>query len=295
MNDDSATINNKGRIRGRYRACLRRIIVRGFVRPAGVVTLIAVSAALTNPRSLCADDRAALSAIFAEQHVQATALDVHRKAMKLPLDDRYDFLSDWVLPGKNHESLRIQIGFTQTNPSPVSEDYLVTIRDEDLQSRQSSGGELVSPAWDLVDVAKQTQQLSKLRQRVEAWRPDSQTDGRLAQAAMLTLIDIAAGGSDAAASSVEEFLKASTANPVVTGPTPAEFLVFIRGVHFEPIREVIAECVNRYQPWMNAEFYRSTPTRQSDFEVGIQARTCRKCRQPRRRFPLLQHTTQGKL
>tara|TARA_R110002072_G_C7978996_1_gene536066 strand:+ start:74368 stop:77838 length:3471 start_codon:yes stop_codon:yes gene_type:complete len=261
MNDDSATINNKGRIRGRYRACLRRIIVRGFVRPAGVVTLIAVSAALTNPRSLCADDRAALSAIFAEQHVQATALDVHRKAMKLPLDDRYDFLSDWVLPGKNHESLRIQIGFTQTNPSPVSEDYLVTIRDEDLQSRQSSGGELVSPAWDLVDVAKQTQQLSKLRQRVEAWRPDSQTDGRLAQAAMLTLIDIAAGGSDAAASSVEEFLKASTANPVVTGPTPAEFLVFIRGVHFEPIREVIAECVNRYQPWMNAEFYRSTPTR----------------------------------
>ena len=266
MNDDSARINNKGRLRDRCRACLRRMIVAGFVMPAGVVTLIAVSVALMNPVSLRADDRTALSAIFAEQHVQDTALDVHRKAMKLAPTDRYGFLSDWVLPGKNHESLRIQIGFSQTNPSPASDDYPVALWDKDTRPRQPSGGELISPAWDLVDVARQTQQLSQLKERVEAWRPDSQADGRLAQAAMLTLIDIAAADRDAAdrdaaALSVEEFLKAAVVNPAEAGPRNAELLVLDRGVQFRPIRESIAEWSNRYQPWMIAKFNRSVPNR----------------------------------
>lgn len=266
MNDDSARINNRGRLRDLSRACLRRMTVAGFVVPAGVATLIAVSVALMNPGSLYADDRTALSAVFAEQHVQDTALDVHRKAMKLAPADRYGFLSDWVLPGKNHESLRIQVGFSQTNPSPESVDYPVALRDEDTRprqpsARQPSGGELISPAWDLVDVAKQIQQLNQLKERVESWRPDSQTNGRLAQAAMLTLIDIAADDGDAAVLSVEAFLKAVTGNSSAAGPTDSELLVLDRGVQFRPIRESIAECINRYQPWMNAEFDRSVPKR----------------------------------
>lgn len=205
-----------------------------------------------------ANDHFALNEIFAEQHVHQTALDVHRRAMKLAPNERYDFLADWVLPGSSHGSLRIQIGYSQTNPSPASEDYPVTAKDEDSRPRQPAGGELVSPAWDLVDVAKQTQRLSQLRERVAAWQADSQPDGRLDQTAMLTLIDIAAGDAVSADSTADGFLKAAAAvHPVAAGPTDAELLVFDRGIRFGAIHEVIAERSNRYQPWMNADIYRS--------------------------------------
>ena len=201
----------------------------------------------------------ALSAIFAEKHVEDTALDVHRRAMKLSPNDRYEFLSDWVLPGVNHGSLRISIGFSQTNPSPASEDYPASVRNEETRSRQPSGGELVSPAWDLVDAAQQTRQLNELRARVAACQPAPKTDGRLAKATMLMLIEICADDDPSVESGVEEFMKAASANPVIAGPTAAELLIFDRGIHFERFREAIAESANRYQPWMNAEFYRSSP------------------------------------
>jgi hypothetical protein len=109
-------------------------------------------------------DSHSLNAIFAEQQVEGVALDVHRQAMKLPADARYEFLSDWVLPGANHESLRMNIGFTQTNPCPISADYLSVDSDKnETRTRRPSGGELVSPAWDLVNAAKLTGRLSELR------------------------------------------------------------------------------------------------------------------------------------
>lgn len=205
-----------------------------------------------------AGDQLAISEIFAEQHVEGVALDVHRQATKLSPDDRYDFLSNWVLPGADHGTLRMNIGFTQTNPGPFSADYSFIDSDEnETRTRQPSGGELVSPAWDLVGDAKLTGQLGDLRKRVAQWQPLVQRDGELSRAAMLTLIDIALVDEAAAVKSAEELLQAAMANSAKAGPTPAELLVFTHGLKFDFLREAIAAGSERYIAWMNAAFSRS--------------------------------------
>ena len=203
-------------------------------------------------------DSHSLNAIFAEQQVEGVALDVHRQAMKLPADARYEFLSDWVLPGANHESLRMNIGFTQTNPCPISADYLSVDSDKnETRTRRPSGGELVSPAWDLVNAAKLTGRLSELRERVANWQPLGQRDGELSRAAMLTLIDIAAADEASAVKNADQLLKATMANPATAGPTPAELLVFAHGLKLDVLREAVAAGSERYIAWMNAAFSRS--------------------------------------
>jgi hypothetical protein len=59
-----------------------------------------------------------LSTIFAEQHVADAALDIHRRAMRMPVEKRYEFLSHWVLPGVDHATLRMQVDFSPMNLAP---------------------------------------------------------------------------------------------------------------------------------------------------------------------------------
>jgi hypothetical protein len=232
---------------------------------------------ISNTHSL-ANDQLALSEIFAEQHVENVALDVHRQAMKMSLEERYRFLCDWVLPGENHDSLRMNVGFTQTNPGPISADYSIIDFEEnapkknDPRARLPSGGELVSPVWDLVNAAKLTQQLSELRERVAKWKPVLQQDGELNRAAMLTLIDIAAADDTSAVKNSEQLLKAAKGNPAKAGPTSAELLVFTHGLRIDALREAVAAGSERYIAWMNAEFSRS-PFRRHFKSVRSQLRT----------------------
>lgn len=219
-----------------------------------------------------ANDKFARSEIFAEQHVENVALDVHRRAMKLPFEERYKFLRGWVLPNAEHNSLRVHVGFTQTNPGPTSVDYVSSNSSRDIPPRRVSGGELISPAWDLVEAARATGRLHDLRDRVANWQSESQQNGELAKAAMLTLIDIASEDKDSAVQSVEQLLKSISDNPVAAGPTPAELLVIVRGVDFPATREAIAEATDRYERWMNADFYRS-PSRRHFKSARSQLRT----------------------
>lgn len=206
-------------------------------------------------------DPYALDAIFADQHVEDSALEIHRQAMKLPPEERYEFLSDWVLPGRTHNSLRIQIGFTQTNPSPVSVDFPSEGLSKQPRVRQQTGGELVSPAWDLITAAQATQQLQGLRKQVAEWQPVPQQSDEISRTAMLALIDIAGKDDRSAVGSIEQLVKAAASNPSDAGPTPAELLVLCRGVNFAPIREGIVACSERYRSWMNSVVYRTATKR----------------------------------
>jgi len=261
-----------------HRTAVRRLVslpTGWLLRMTVVVAVFAMQADCQVGRVEAADsDSHSFNAIFAEQHVEGVALDVHRQAMNLSLEERYDFLSGWVLPGANHDSLRLQIGFTQTNPSPISADYSIIIDSEEneTRTRRPSGGELISPAWDLVDAARLTRRLSELRKRVVNWKSDSQEGGELAKAAMLTLIDIAAMDEASAVKSAEQLLKTANANPAEAGPTPAELLVLTHGLKFDAVREAVAEGSDRYLPWMNADFYRS-PFRRHFKSVRSQLRT----------------------
>lgn len=141
-------------------------------------------------------DRQALGAVFAERHIPDSALDVHRRAAAMPPERCYDFLANWVLPGPDHDTLRLALDFTPTHPSPpvVDDDPLDTRRLEIAASRKQTsvptGGNLVAPALDLIEVARQLGRLDQVRQQVDRIAtPDDYT--RRSRLSMLALVDIA--------------------------------------------------------------------------------------------------------
>jgi hypothetical protein len=155
-----------------------------------------------------ATDRHALSAIFGDQHIADDALAVHRRAAMMPVEQRYEYLSEWVLPGVDHDTIRVALDFTPTHPAPP-------VRDEDRlgferlrfaersgQSRVQIGGLLVAPAIDLVDAAKELGRLEGLRERIDRAAPDNDLHQR-SRLAMLAVVDIAREDFDAALKSMD--------------------------------------------------------------------------------------------
>ncbi len=63
-------------------------------------------------------DRQTLGEIFADRHVADSARFVRRRAAALPLEQRYAYLSNWVLPGETHATFRMALDFTPTQPAP---------------------------------------------------------------------------------------------------------------------------------------------------------------------------------
>ena len=154
-------------------------------------------------------DRRVLGAIFDDRHIIDAAIAVHQRALKLPIEKRYDYLADWVLPGSNHETFRLALEFTSTHPAPPASDAdpvdarRLLIGEQSGRSRIQIGGNLVSPAMDLVNVAEKLGRLDELRARIEqaAALNDKQKRCRFA---LLILVDIAREESSAALNSLDQ-------------------------------------------------------------------------------------------
>jgi hypothetical protein len=97
-------------------------------------------------------------------------------------------LSAFVLPGADHDTLRLALDFTPTNPAPSAVD---SAQLPTAGARVESGGDLISPAMDLVAAAAQLSRLGEFRQRIDAIAPTSDLVRRQ-RLAMLVLVDIAA-------------------------------------------------------------------------------------------------------
>jgi Domain of unknown function (DUF1583_N)/Protein of unknown function (DUF1583) C domain/Protein of unknown function (DUF1581) len=132
-----------------------------------------------------ASDAQALNRIFGDEHIAANALEVCSRASKLPLEDRFEALADWVLPSDRHPTFRVVADFSPTYPAPMTED-----REHASGFRVPSGGEIVSPALDLIAVAVSLDRLEELRRSIEATTTTSVVD-RIDQTALLALVDIA--------------------------------------------------------------------------------------------------------
>ena len=157
---------------------------RELMKHCFLFTLLVLSATST-----LADDRLALSAIFDEQHVHGTALDVHRAAMSMPPEARFAYLSEWLLPGDDHIVVRVEAAFPPVNPAPVT----------DLPENWA----IVSPMLDLVDVAGELGRLEELRNRVGKQslipgQADSSLNDELTRHVVLALIELAAKRPEAA-------------------------------------------------------------------------------------------------
>jgi len=178
-----------------------------------LLTLIAAPAAsqdvLTNRT---ANDRHALNAIFHEQHIGDNALAIHRRAVTLPADERYEFLADWVLPNSDHDTIRMALTFTPTHPAPpVQGQEAADVRrlrtaEQKSLSRVQIGGRLVAPAVDLVAVAKELGRLDDLRQRIAPFTPADGQQQRSRQA-MLVLLDTAQGDFTTASENLQQLFR----------------------------------------------------------------------------------------
>jgi tetratricopeptide (TPR) repeat protein len=145
--------------------------------------------ASSTPRS-AADLRVQYELLGADR-LSRNALDTVRAARKLPdPESRFTLLSEWVLPSPTHTAVRIRCD------SVAADDELGI--NNPLQ--------LVSPAYDLVDIAAKLNRLDELRTAATAAPADGnyQTYSRLG---MLALIELAAGNFDAANRHIDEFAK----------------------------------------------------------------------------------------
>ncbi len=158
-----------------------------------VFTLVATSAFAQDAKTVpdekrIASDSHAMSAIFGDSHIADNAFTVHRRAMKMPVEARYEYLADWVLPNSQHNTIRTAIAFSPTHPAPPvqgenqSDTDRLRIAEEAGLSRVQIGGHLVAPAIDLVEVAKELGRLDEVRERADQFVPanDKQKRSRLA-------------------------------------------------------------------------------------------------------------------
>ncbi|WP_254508225.1 DUF1583 domain-containing protein [Anatilimnocola floriformis] len=84
--------------------------------------------------------------------------EVIATAKRLPAEERYSALKAWVLPSPSHPSFRLQVDFT-----PVDQPWPTLANTAALQgARQHVGGEIVSPALELVRVAAELRKLDEL-------------------------------------------------------------------------------------------------------------------------------------
>lgn len=101
---------------------------------------------------------AALDTIFGETVIADNLRVVLKHADTLPVDERFSFLSEYVLPGTHHARFRVAGEF-------VARDAAVSV-DADGNYLTTNDEQLLSPVLALLDAAIETGQLKALRERV---------------------------------------------------------------------------------------------------------------------------------
>jgi len=174
-----------------------------------VGTCLLLAASLSFGQVADASDNHVLSEIVGESTVGENVLALRDKLADRSSDDRFETLSNWVLPGKGHQHFRIQGTYTPTNskasmPPDDSQavEQLKFAASEEL-SRLQIGGNIVSPVFDLVEVAKELDRLNELRSHVEKIETPDGSDLR-AKLSLLFMIDVAKNNDSAATKSATQ-------------------------------------------------------------------------------------------
>lgn len=253
---------------GSFHSLIRsRRVTTGFLHLAcrGLIVSLVVMTQWSVGRELAAEstssDSHALSRVFAEQHVADTAFAVHQRAMQMPAQERYRFLTEWVLPNELHDTLRLQYAFAPTNPAPVTRvtpDQTDVAESPERPGRRQCGGRIVSPVYDLLDVADELNRLDEVHERVVNWGDQDQTQSSQHRAAMLALIELRRQRDAVAAVRLDEFLRLLSGRaPSASEPSPAELLVFDCFLNQPAMREAVADALNRYLQWTRSEWHRT--------------------------------------
>lgn len=154
--------------------------------------------------------------LFDESVLADNVFWVRSQARSLSIEDRYDRLQEWVLPSYRPNVIRLFGKLTPSEPvPPIAEDHpfdaaRLRAAAELGQRRVATGGNLVSPVFDLIESARELSRLDELRAIVRA-RPVQSEVAQRGQLCLLALIEMARGDDVAAASAADQlFARLST-------------------------------------------------------------------------------------
>ena len=147
-----------------------------------------------------------VSALFDEDVLAENIFAVRHRAFAMPEGERYAYLADWVLPSETHSTLRMGGEFAPTDPAPiVAQEY---------RDATGSGGTLVSPTFDLLDLATKLGRLKELGQRVAAIPEPTTESQKRALASLRILLALELNAESSLESDLSELQK------MVTSTTP---------------------------------------------------------------------------
>ncbi|MCA9084423.1 MAG: DUF1583 domain-containing protein [Planctomycetaceae bacterium] len=176
---------------------------------------------------------AALNAILGEDIFRQNLAAYRISIRDLPDQQKFERLCAWVLPSAGRREFRLDGFFSAVDPAPV------------LTPNDPSAA-IVSAAYDLVDLARETGRLSELQERVQSVQTLQQTDKKQ-QAAMLFLIAMAKEDIGAAGEAMERFAEAREAGDdlshLVDWPV---LLVLNRAAGISELELTFAELMGAY-------------------------------------------------
>lgn len=239
---------------------------------------LANPAVVDDPEVATTDRRVSLD-LIGDRTIAENVEAVRRHAMKLPSEQRFNYLKEWVLPSKAHATTRLSGAFSPVDPPPpellpvispgsakpgfhavspsrgeqsetpastvstqiTADAGLYPINAGDARPQNSV---LVAPAFDLLDTAKQIGRLAELREQVAAL-PDSFDPLEVrARAALLSMIGLEQedqAAANQAADRLYELLPEQTPTSLdaMWPETLATYRAFARFGHNESLAEVL--------------------------------------------------------
>ena len=148
---------------------------------------------------------------FIDEKFYATDLEpLLRVTRAMPPEAQYEKLKNWVLPNDDHAGFRLYADFTADYQLPGSNDLTARIdsktTDAKPSRRQKSGGELFSPALDLIDVAKSLNRLQELESLVKGAAESTPVAAR-SRKSMQVMIAAAKGEFDKSRENLQQLQK----------------------------------------------------------------------------------------
>ncbi|HUQ70188.1 MAG TPA: DUF1583 domain-containing protein, partial [Planctomycetaceae bacterium] len=185
-------------------------------------------------------ERHALNRLFQEEFLAENVFAVRRRALTLPVAERFELLSQWVLPGADHAGFRMAGDFLPTEPAPGA---------------SKRGGEIVSPVFDWLDAARELGRLAECRQQVENFQTPADEWQQRCRSALLMLLHLELDDQPAVTAEFEKLfalLKAQTPTGI-TDQWP-ETLVIDRGARKFAGNAAVADVITyvhaqRTQQW----------------------------------------------
>lgn len=214
--------------RSRSGVRVRNVVMRGDW-PERLTADQLANPAPNTEATLARTGRRFLNALFKEEYLAENVLAVHRRAMSLPPPERFEYLANWVLPGEDHPTFRLVGEFTAEQPAP--------------SGGVQSDANLIAPAFDLVDAARELGQLDELRELVSRAELEDESEEK-ASRALLMLIDIARTDTESAIREFEELF--SLADPTGVDELPArwpETLALWHAIRHPDTRSIAAELL----------------------------------------------------